>query len=277
MNHDVLERAAATVRERWPDCVPAAGMILGSGWSSAAESLGVRDEIPFEEVGLGRPGVVGHAGRLARIASHGREALVFQGRRHFYEGEGWTPVALPVYVLRALGAPIVLLTNAAGGIREEIGPGELMIINDHINLIHGHPLIGPHDPFWGDRFPDQSAVYDAGLRDRLAAAAGRAGHPIHRGIYLAGSGPTYETPAEIRAYRALGADAVGMSTVPEAMLAHATGMRVVALSCITNYAAGIGAGTLSHDDVTRAARAAMPRMRAVLAAFWEDLAHAPAA
>lgn len=275
MNYDVLNRAVEVVRERWPGCAPLAGMILGSGWSSAVDDMAVRDHIPYEELGLGKPGVKGHAGRLAWVETGSSQALIFQGRRHFYEGEGWTPVALPLYVLKALGARLVILTNAAGGIRDDMHPGELMIIDDHINFIPGHPLIGPHQSAWGERFPDQSEVYDLGLRDRLEAAASRTGHPIHRGVYLAGSGPTYETPAEIRAYRKLGADAVGMSTVPEAMLANAAGMRVVGMSCITNYAAGISTTPLNHDEVTATTRASMSRMSAVLTALWEDLANDP--
>ena len=262
------------VQSRWGDLKPAAGMILGSGWGDVVEAFTIVDEILYEEIpGLGKPGVVGHAGRLVRAESAGREALIFQGRRHFYEGEGWTAIALPVFVLKTCGAPIVMLTNAAGGIRGDFSPGDLMIIEDHINHMHANPLIGDHDPFWGVRFPDQSNVYDSELCGTLGKAAGSAGVPIQQGIYLAASGPFYETPAEIRTYRTLGADAVGMSTVPEAALANAAGLRVAALSCISNLAAGISKSPLTHEEVTETTQASMQRMTSVLSAFWKEIAN----
>jgi purine-nucleoside phosphorylase len=273
MNHEIMEEAAAFVQSRWSDLSPAAGMILGSGWGDVVGAFTIEDEILYEEIpGLGKPGVAGHAGRLVRATAAGREALIFQGRRHFYEGEGWTAIALPVFVLKACGAPIVVLTNAAGGIRDEFSPGDLMIIEDHINHMHSNPLIGEHDPTWGVRFPDQSNIYDTELRSALKRAADAAGVPIQRGVYLAASGPYYETPTEIRSYRTLGADAVGMSTVPEAALANAAGLRVVALSCISNLAAGISKSPLTHEEVTETTQAAMQRMTSVLAAFWKEVA-----
>jgi inosine/guanosine/xanthosine phosphorylase family protein len=223
--------------------------------------------------GLGTTGVAGHAGTLALAEQDGRVLLLFMGRRHWYEGEGWAPVMLPVHVLRSLSARFLFLTNAAGGIREDLGPGTLMIIEDHINAMSTNPLTGPHDPFWGDRFPDQSEVYDPVMRNVLDRAGKAAGEDLARGVYLAAPGPTYETPAEIRAYRRLGADAVGMSTVPEAMLGHSAGLRVCALSCISNYAAGISPGRLTHEEVTSTTQAAMPRMKAIVAEFWKELAH----
>ena len=276
MNYDLLNEAVEAIRSRWPEASPAAGMILGSGWSDVVEAFDVRDTIAYEEIpGLGAPGVVGHSGRLAWIESNGRQGFLFQGRRHWYEGEGWTPVAIPVFTLRAFGASAVLLTNAAGGIREGLHPGDLVILSDHINHMQGNPLIGPHDPRWGPRFPDQSSIYDASLR-RVAASAGTGiGEALQEGVYLAASGPTYETPAEIAAYRALGADLVGMSTVPEAILANASVLRVAAISCVTNYAAGISKTKLSHEEVTETTQTTMPRMKALLAAFWEEWSHEP--
>lgn len=276
MNIALLNQAAEAVRSRWPDASPAAGMILGSGWSDVVAAFDVRDTIGYEEIpGLGAPGVIGHSGRLAWIESNGRQGFLFQGRRHWYEGEGWTPVAIPVFILKTFGAPVILLTNAAGGIREGLHPGDLVILSDHINLMQGNPLTGPHDPTWGPRFPDQSRVYDASLRGVAARAGTRIGETLPEGVYLAASGPAYETPAEIAAYRTLGADLVGMSTVPEAILANAAGLRVAAISCVTNYAAGIGTTTLSHEEVTETTRKTMPRMKALLAAFWEEWSHEP--
>lgn len=274
MDRRQLEQALARVRATWPDVRPVMGAILGSGWSDVIPAFTTHGALPYEEIpGLGRTGVVGHAGRLVWGEHAGVPTLIFQGRRHYYEGVGWTPIALPIFLLKSLGARAVLLTNAAGGLRPDLPPGRLMIMSDHINLMGDHPLLGPHDPFWGPRFPDQSAVYDVALRAALHRAGRAAGESLTEGVYLAGSGPTYETPAEIRAWRTLGADAVGMSTVPEAMLARAAGLRVAGLSCITNWAAGISSQPLSHEEVTETTRLSMARMKAVLLAFWKELAH----
>ena len=273
MDHAILEQALAHVRKRWPDATPRMGLILGSGWSEVVDAFQVADSIPYEEIpGLGKTGVVGHAGRLVLAESSGVKSLIFQGRRHFYEGVGWTPIALPVFLLKSLGAQGVLITNAAGGVRADLKPGSLMIIDDHINFLGTNPLIGPHHPFWGPRFPDQSEVYRRNLREALARAGKALGEALPHGVYLADSGPTYESPAEIRAFRTLGADAVGMSTVPEALLANAAGLKVVGLSCITNLAAGISAQPLSHEEVTESTRQAMARMKALVLAFWKEIA-----
>lgn len=272
MDMALLEQAGEFVRARWPDVRARAALILGSGWGAIAEAFSPDDAIAYADIpGLGAAGVSGHAGRLWRAGPAGSALLVFQGRRHWYEGEGWTPVALPIYVARRLGADRLLLTNAAGGIRDGFRAGDLMIVRDHINALGAHPLIGPHRPFWGPRFPDQTAVYDPRLRAHLRRAADEAGVPVCEGVYLATSGPSFETPSEVEAFRRWGADAVGMSTVPEAMLGHAAGMRVAALSCISNLAAGISPEPLSHEDVARAAAEALPRMRAVAQGFWRHL------
>lgn len=242
--------------------------ILGSGWGDVIDRMEVIAECSYADIpGFGNTGVVGHAGRLVRVRMDQTEALVFQGRRHFYEGEGWTPVALPIYLMKKAGVQNVLLTNAAGGIREDLSPGDLMILTDHIFNFPDHPLKGPHDPFWGERFPDQSHVYDPVLGSRLKASAQTLDIPIAEGVYLASSGPTYETPAEVRAYQQWGADAVGMSTAPEAMLANAVGLRVAGLSCISNYAAGIIDQPLTHKEVTETAQNVMPQMEILLTHF----------
>jgi purine-nucleoside phosphorylase len=273
IDRKILDDALAKVRTTWPAAKPAAGLILGSGWSDVVPAFTVHGTLPYEEIpGLGRTGVVGHAGRLVWGEHAGVPTLLFQGRRHYYEGVGWTPIALPLFLLKSLGARAVLLTNAAGGLRADLAPGTQMIISDHINLMGDNPLLGPHDPFWGPRFPDLSAVYDPALRAALKRAGAAAGETLAEGVYLAGSGPAYETPAEIRAWRTLGADAVGMSTVPEAVLARAAGLRVAGLSCITNWAAGISPHALSHEEVTETTRRSMARMKAVLLSYWGELA-----
>lgn len=269
----VLEAAREAVQTRLPDCQPAVGAILGSGWSEVVDAFKILDEVPYEDIpGLGKPGVQGHAGVLSRVRYAGVESLIFQGRRHYYEGEGWTPVAIPLYLLRCLGARTLVITNAAGGLRPDLRPGRLMLITDHINMLGNHPLIGPHHEAWGPRFPDQSAVYPQRLRDLAERAAASVGEVPASGIYLATTGPTYETPAEIRMFRTLGADAVGMSTVPEAILANAANLSVLGISCITNLAAGISPTPLSHDEVKEASLATMPRMRAWFQAIWRGFA-----
>lgn len=272
MNEALLEEALKAVQKQWADVRPLGGMILGSGWNEVVDAFDVLDECPYDRLpGLGRTGVKGHAGRLVRARVQGGEVLIFQGRRHWYEGDGWTPVALPIYLLKQLGAGTVLLTNAAGGISEELNAGDFMLIRDHINGMGTNPLIGPHRSVFGERFPDMSSVYDAELRSQMRAAAGDLGAPLVEGVYLATTGPSYETPAEIHAFRAWGADAVGMSTVPEALLARASGLRVAGLSCITNLAAGVAEQSLHHDEVVEIAGRVMPRMRSLLSGAWERI------
>lgn len=271
INPLTLDSSVETLRKRWPDARPKCGLILGSGWGEAITGF-QGEELSYSKLsGMGTPGVMGHAGKLMFTTIGGMETFIFQGRRHWYEGEGWTPVVLPVYLLHALGADTVLLTNAAGGIRDDLGPGSLMAVSDHINMLGSNPLIGPHNPKLGTRFPDQSEVYNKTLREKLFGAGADA-----EGVYIATSGPTFETPAEINQYRSMGADAVGMSTVPEAIVANALGMRVAGLSCICNWAAGIGSTKLTHEDVNKVAAATMPRMKSTITTFLETLAHGSA-
>ena len=258
-----LKEAASAVKAVWPEAQPKLGILLGSGWSDAVSDFTVKASLPYEKIpNLGKTGVMSHAGRLLLAERDGAELLIFQGRRHVYEGEGWTPVILPIWILKMFGAETVLLTNASGGIREDFCPGSLVAMTDHINMLGGNPLIGPHIPSFGTRFPDQTAVYDHDLRQALIAAGADS-----TGVYVATSGPTFETPAEIRAFRSMGADLVGMSTVPEAILANALGMKVAGLSCVCNWAAGLGHEELTGEDVIRTANEAMPRMRAAINQF----------
>ncbi len=243
-------------------------LILGSGWSDVASAFDVVAEVPYDAIpGMGKPGVVGHAGCLRHCRCSGQDILIFQGRRHWYEGHGWTPVAIPVYIAAQAHTKTVLLTNAAGGIRESLAPGDLMIIADHINAMGANPLIGAHEAAWGERFPDQSEIYGRNLRELLRQSATEVGTDVSEGVYLATSGPTYETPAEIRGYRTLGADAVGMSTVPEATLANAAGLKVAGISCITNFAAGVSSEPLDHDEVLQTTQRVMPVMTSLIHQF----------
>lgn len=256
-----LELGFNAVLERWPKARPRVALTLGSGWSAVVDGLDVIDAIDYADIpGLGATGVAGHAGRLVRCAAPAGELLVFQGRRHLYEGVGWTPIAMPVYIAKRFDVEICLLTNAAGGMDSSMRAGDLMVIEDHINMLGCNPLAGLHLPFWGERFPDQSNLYDSALRELLCETGRQAGMRMHTGTYLATLGPTFETPAEVRAFKGLGAAAVGMSTVPEAILANASGLRVAGLSFISNLAAGISSAPLSHAEVTQTAELAMPAL-----------------
>ena len=268
VNTSIFDKAfnalPAVIREARPVCA----MILGSGWSHALASFTPLARCAYADIpGLGATKVAGHSGELVLFEHNGKTFLAFAGRRHFYEGLGWEPVLLPLELTRRLGVPNLLVTNAAGGINTAFRPGDLMIVTDHIKFSGLNPLIGPLVEGWGTRFPDLSEVYARGLRNQLRAVAQTAGVRVHEGVYVFTTGPTYETPAEIRAYTQLGADAVGMSTVPEAIVAHASGMRVAALSCITNMAAGILDQPLSHDEVLQETTRAQPRMGALVKEF----------
>lgn len=269
---ELLDAAWAAVNRQWPDLRGlVGGMILGSGWGGVAEAFTAIDAIDYASVpGLGRPRVSGHAGRLLRArAGPNREILVFQGRRHFYEGDGWTPVIVPIHLMRMCGCPRVLLTNAAGGIAPHLSPGLLMAIRDHINVMGDNPLCGALPAAWSaPRFPDMTDVYSAAWRNQLRRAAEDCGVGVIDGVYAAVRGPNYETPAEVAALQLLGADAVGMSTVPEALAARSAGLEVGGLCCIANRAAGMGVGRLDHAEVERVMSDAVPVARRLLVRFW---------
>lgn len=262
--------ALEVIRQKWPQAAPQHAMVLGSGWGPVTDRFDLLEELPYDALpGLGRPTVSGHGGRLLLTRLAGLETLVFAGRHHWYEGRGWEPVAMPIALMKLMGVNTLLLTNAAGSLHAELSPGALMIIRDHINAIGANPLAGPHDPFWGERFPDMGTVYNPHLRSLLRRAGKNLAKPPAEGVYLAVPGPAYETPAEVRTYREWGADAVGMSTVPEAMLAHAAGISVCALSCLTNFAAGISGQRLSHDDVRRILAETIEEAGMLMKLFWE--------
>jgi purine-nucleoside phosphorylase len=234
--------------------VPQVGLVLGSGLGEFAAQVSEKTVIEYADIPhFKKVSVAGHAGRLVLGKIGSVPVAVLQGRYHYYEGHDISDVVFPVRVLGKLGVKSLLLTNAAGGINRELKPGNLMIIRDHINLMGINPLRGANDERLGPRFPDMSAVYDQKFQDVIAAAQKKIGLASKRGVYLALSGPSYETPAEIRMLAALGADAVGMSTVPEAICARHMGLRVAGISCVTNLAAGISTQPLSHKEVTETA------------------------
>jgi purine-nucleoside phosphorylase len=241
--------AAESIRGKIGDIHPAAGIILGSGLGGLARRISSPVEIPFADVpGFPTATVVGHAGKLVAGALGGRPVVTLAGRFHMYEGHDAALAGFPVRVLHALGVRTLFVSNAAGGINRTFRPGDLMLIRDHLNLMFRSPLIGALEP--GDiRFPDMSAPYDEVLAQQLRDAASALGIPLVEGVYGGLLGPTYETPAEVRMLGVLGADAVGMSTVPEVIVARAIGIRVAGVSCITNLASGISPHPLSHAEV----------------------------
>ena len=247
---------------------PDLGILLGSGWGEALEMDKVLVRIPYADIpGLGGATVKGHAGEFVLFERGAKRIVAWCGRRHYYEGAGWEPVVLPIEILRRMGCGTVLLTNASGGINPALRPGDFVIVRDHINLIGANPLIGPHVAAWGERFPDMTEVYSKRLAELLHASANRLGLRAMDGVYACSSGPCYETPAEIQAYKAQGADVVGMSTVPEAVFARACGLRIAGLSLVANLAAGISRQTLNHEEVVAAGEAAKPKMRAFIGDF----------
>ncbi len=252
---------------------PRLGMVLGSGLGGLADEIEDAVAIPFEELpGWPAPSAPGHSGRLLLGFLRGLPVACLQGRLHMYEGLSERLVVEPVLLMGRLGAQIVLLTNASGGVNPAFGAGTLMVISDHINLTGRNPLLGPNDDSLGPRFADMSAVWDGELRRRIHAAARAEDVEMREGIYLGLTGPTYETPAEVRMIRALGADAVGMSTVMEAIAANWAGLRVCGVSLVTNAGAGLSATPLSHEEVLAAANEAGPRLARVIGRFAADLA-----
>ncbi len=249
-----IQAAVEAVRDRSGGRVPTVGLILGSGLGPFADKLEDAVAIPYADIPqFPTSTVVGHAGRLIVGTMSGVVCAAMQGRVHCYEGHGAARVSFPARVLIALGARTLLVTNAAGGVNPEFEPGTLMLISDHLNLLGDHPLIGENDERLGPRFPDMTAAYDPALRMLARDAAGELGIDLAEGVYAAMSGPTYETPAEVRMLSILGADATGMSTVPEVIVANHMGARVLGISCITNKAAGLSPDKLTHDEVTATA------------------------
>jgi purine-nucleoside phosphorylase len=247
--YERAEHAARTIRALGAEEAHV-GLVLGSGLGAFADDLEDAIAIPYEELpGFARSTVEGHAGRLVLGKVGGTPVVVLQGRFHFYEGYALDEVTFPIRVLGLLGIKALVLTNAAGGLNNSFTQGALMVISDHLNLMGTNPLLGPNDPRFGTRFPDMSEVYDREFQEATIAESHAMKIELKRGIYAALTGPSYETPAEIRMLRALGADAVGMSTVPEAIVARHMGVRVLGISCITNMAAGVLDRPIDHAEV----------------------------
>ncbi len=247
------------------------GLILGTGLCDVAEALEQPVVVPYDAIPhFLAPTAVGHQGRLTVGRLGGVTVAALQGRSHLYEGIAPGQLALPVRVLARLGMRTLVVTNAAGGLRPGLEVGDLIVLADHMNLMFANPLIGPHEAGFGPMFPDMSAPYDPELADRALAVARRSGIPATRGVYAAVSGPNYETRAEMRMYRRLGADAIGMSTVPEVLAAAQLGVRVLGISTITNLCLPDLAGQTSGDAVAHAAAGAAPRVATILTGLLAD-------
>ena len=247
--YERAEKAARLIRAR-TDADVSVAIVLGSGLGAFADELTDSTSIRYDEIpSFARATVEGHAGRLVIGKTNNVTVAAMQGRFHFYEGYSLEEVTFPIRVLKLLGVRTIILTNAAGSLNTEFTPGSLMVITDHINLLGVNPLVGANDVRFGPRFPDLTSVYARRLQDLVISEANAIGLDMRRGIYAALSGPSYETPAEIHMVRTLGADAVGMSTVPEAIVARHMNLEVIGISCITNLAAGVSNRPVDHSQV----------------------------
>jgi purine-nucleoside phosphorylase len=270
-----LAAAVQAIQERSP-LRPSVGLVLGSGLGGFAQSLEKAVVLPYREIpDFPTSTAIGHKGELVLGTSGGVPLAVMAGRVHLYEGYRPDEVVFPVRVLARLGVKVLILTNAAGSVNVNYKPGELMVISDHINLMGVNPLIGPNEEQLGPRFFDMSDAYDPALREIAEKACWKAGVTVRHGVYVAVAGPSYETPAEIRAFRTLGADAVGMSTVPEVIAARHMGLRVLAISCITNLAAGVSKKKLDHLEVLEVGRKAQASLNDVLGRIIQEAAKLP--
>ncbi|MEJ0026272.1 MAG: purine-nucleoside phosphorylase [Rhizomicrobium sp.] len=267
-----IERGAAAIQAAMAGAFPKTALILGSGLGPLADRIADATDIPYGDIpGFPVPTVAGHQGRLriGTLAGHGIACM--QGRLHAYEGHPAQAIAVPIRILRRLGVERLILTNASGGLKPHLPAGTLMLVEDHINFSGQNPLVGPNDESFGPRFPDLSHAYDPGLRAQFEAAARRSGVTLESGVYVYVLGPSFETPAEIRMFASLGADAVGMSTVPECIAAVHCGIRVAALSVITNLAAGFSTVPLTHQETLAEAAKAYDRVEKLLLSFFGAL------
>jgi inosine/guanosine/xanthosine phosphorylase family protein len=265
---ELVDRAAAVLRARLGDSFPKTAVVLGSGLGRFAEKLAHATGISYADIpGFSPSTVEGHQGNLVVGEVGGTPLAVMQGRIHAYEGYPPQAIAVPIRTLRKLGVERLVLTNASGGLKSDMPAGTLMIIKDHINFSGINPLVGPNDDAVGPRFPDMTNAYDPELRAMLAVAAREAGVAVRIGVYLYALGPNFETPAEVRMFEAQGAEAVGMSTVPECLVARHCGMKVAALSLVTNLAAGLSIAPLSHEETLVAAQNAYEKVERLLLVF----------
>jgi purine-nucleoside phosphorylase len=272
--HSRANQAAEVIAGMF-SAVPEIAIVLGSGLGAFVEGLVDTETISYENIPhFPAPTIAGHQGNLVAGLAGSARVAVLQGRFHYYEGHDLTTVTFPIRVLQALGTRSLILTAATGGIRDSLRPGDIVALSDHLNLLGSNPLRGPNDDSLGTRFPDMSEVYSAKLRHWAFEEANRLGFDLPSGVYACMSGPSYETPAEIRMLRTLGADVVGMSTVPEAIVARHAGIEVLGLAVVSNWAAGIAATPITHAEVLEAGRLVGPRLAALLSAVVQRIAQA---
>jgi purine-nucleoside phosphorylase len=265
-----IEEASAVIRRRW-DCQPNVGIILGTGLDHFTEEIAVEQVISYDEVPhFPRSTCDGHKGQLVCGRIAGVAVMTMEGRFHAYEGYSLSQVTLPVRVMKSLGVQLLIISNASGGMNPHYRTGDILVIEDHINLMALNPLVGINDDQLGPRFPDMSAPYCPRLIVRALEIARLANFAAHRGVYVGLTGPNYETRAEYRFLRKIGADAVGMSTVPEVIVARHCGLRVLALSAVTNICLPDCLGTTSHEEVRTAAGRAEPKMRTIVLGILAD-------
>lgn len=259
-----MENTVRFINEKTNNFNPEIGIILGSGLGELADEY-CDYAVPYSDIpNFIKSTVHGHKGRLVFSKINDKKVVMMQGRNHFYEGHSMQEITYPVKVMKALGVKTLILTNAAGAVNESYKPADLMIITDHINNMGSNPLIGPNDETLGERFPDMTEVYKKDLIALAEKCAEKLGIEIQEGVYWANSGPSYETPAEIKMIRKLGGDAVGMSTVPEATVANYCGLNVLGISCITNVASSATSGKLSHEEVIEAANSAKAKFKSLI-------------
>ena len=266
-----MQDAVSFIKDKTGNFSPEIGIILGSGLGSLADDY-CETAVPYSEIpGFKASTVAGHKGRLVFAEICGKKVVMMQGRFHFYEGHPMETVVYPVKVMKQLGVKTLIVTNAAGGVNPEFKPSDLMLITDHINFMGTNPLIGRNDDTLGVRFPDMSEVYSKKLVSLADDCAARLGIDLKKGVYMALTGPSYETPAEVRMARILGADAVGMSTVPEAIVGHYCSMNIMGISCICNQAAGVSTVGLTHSEVIAAADKAKQKFISLILEILKNL------
>lgn len=252
------------------DFKPEIAIVLGSGLGALADKF-CEVSIPYSKIpNFAQSTIQGHKGALVFAEIFGKKVVMMQGRSHYYEGHTMQQITYPIKVLKKLGVKTIILTNAAGAINKTFKPADLMIITDHINMMGQNPLIGKNDDEFGERFPDMSEIYDKELIKNLDNCAKKLNINLKRGVYIAYSGPSYETPAEIKMARLFGADAAGMSTVPEAIVANYCGMKVLGISCITNYASGVSTKKLNHQEVIETSDSARDKFIKLILTFLKE-------
>lgn len=266
-----MENTIKFLNEKTNNFEPEIGIILGSGLGELADEY-CDYAVPYTEIpNFIKSTVQGHKGRLVFANMNKKRVVLMQGRNHFYEGHSMSEITFPIKVMKALGVKTLILTNAAGAVNESFRPSDLMLITDHINFMGTNPLIGPNDNNSGERFPDMTEIYKKSLIELAEKCAGKIGIDVQKGVYWANSGPSYETPAEIRMIRTLGGDAVGMSTVPEAIVANYCGLNVLGISCISNAASSISGEKLSHEEVIDTTNKAKAKFKSLVLEVIKEL------